>query len=36
MSLVRRLGEAARRAAQSLTWERIVGDFEGVLLDVAR
>jgi glycosyltransferase involved in cell wall biosynthesis len=36
MSLVRRLGEAARRAAQSLTWERIVGDFEGVLQDVAR
>jgi len=36
VSLVRRLGEAARRAAQSLTWERIVGDFEGVLLDVAR
>jgi len=36
MSLVRRLGEAARRAAQSLTWERIVGDFELVLADVAR
>lgn len=36
MSLVRRLGEAARRAAQSLTWDRIVGDFEGALLDVAR
>ena len=36
MSLVRRLGEAARRAAQPLTWERIAGDFEGVLLDVAR
>jgi glycosyltransferase involved in cell wall biosynthesis len=36
MGLVRRLGEAARRAAQSLTWERIVGDFEEVLLDVAR
>jgi glycosyltransferase involved in cell wall biosynthesis len=36
MSLVRRLGEAAHRAAQSLTWERIVGDFEGVLQDVAR
>ena len=36
ISLVRRLGEAARRAAQSLTWERIVGDFELVLADVAR
>ena len=36
MSLVRRLGEAARSAAQSLTWERIVGDFEHVLADVAR
>ena len=36
MSLVRRLGEAARRAAQPLTWDRIVGDFEAVLLDVAR
>ena len=31
----RRLGRAARRAAESLTWERIVRDFEAVLEDVA-
>lgn len=31
----RRLGSAARAVAESLTWERIVGDFEKVLLDVA-
>lgn len=36
MDLVRTLGAAARRNAESLTWERIVGDFEGVLADVAR
>lgn len=29
------LGRAARQAAEHLTWERIVGDFEAVLLDVA-
>jgi glycosyltransferase involved in cell wall biosynthesis len=33
--LARRLGTAARAAAESLTWERIVGDFEKVLVDVA-
>ena len=35
MQLVRTLGAAACAAAQCLTWERIVGDFEGVLTDVA-
>lgn len=35
LSLARRLGTAARAAAESLTWQRIVGDFEKVLLDVA-
>jgi len=34
-SLARALGSAARASAEHLTWERIVGDFEGVLLDVA-
>jgi glycosyltransferase involved in cell wall biosynthesis len=34
-ALARRLGRAARSAAESLTWERIVGDFEKALLDVA-
>jgi glycosyltransferase involved in cell wall biosynthesis len=29
------LGAAARKRAESLTWERIVQDFEAVLLDVA-
>ena len=33
--LARRLGAAARAAAESLTWQHIVGDFEKVLLDVA-
>jgi glycosyltransferase involved in cell wall biosynthesis len=33
--LARRLGAAARAAAESLTWERIAQDFEKVLLDVA-
>jgi glycosyltransferase involved in cell wall biosynthesis len=32
--LSRRLGAQAREAAESLTWERIVGDFEGALLRV--
>ena len=36
MRLARTLGTAARRTAEALTWERIVGDFEGVLADVAR
>jgi glycosyltransferase involved in cell wall biosynthesis len=35
LPLARRLGLAARAEAESLTWERIVGDFEGELLDVA-
>jgi glycosyltransferase involved in cell wall biosynthesis len=35
MALARSLGRAARSAARSLTWERIVGDFEQVLADVA-
>jgi glycosyltransferase involved in cell wall biosynthesis len=35
-SLARRLGAAARAAAERLTWEKIVGDFEAVLADVAR
>jgi glycosyltransferase involved in cell wall biosynthesis len=35
MQLVRTLGAAACAVAQCLTWERIVGDFEGVLADVA-
>jgi glycosyltransferase involved in cell wall biosynthesis len=33
--LARQLGAAARAAAESLTWDRIAGDFEKVLLDVA-
>ena len=33
--LARRLGAAARVAAEQLTWERIVVDFERVLADVA-
>jgi glycosyltransferase involved in cell wall biosynthesis len=33
--LARGLGLAARARAEHLTWERIVGDFEAVLLDVA-
>ncbi len=33
--LARDLGRAARAAAESLTWERIVGDFEAALGDVA-
>ncbi|HWA39219.1 MAG TPA: glycosyltransferase, partial [Burkholderiales bacterium] len=32
--LARRLGTQARAAAESLTWERIVGDFEKALLRV--
>lgn len=35
LPLARRLGAAARAAAESLTWQRIVRDFEEVLLDVA-
>lgn len=34
-SLARSLGSAARIRAEKLTWERIVEDFEGVLLDAA-
>jgi glycosyltransferase involved in cell wall biosynthesis len=33
--LARRLGAAAREATQNLPWERIVGDFEEALRDVA-
>ena len=33
--LARRLGRAARTAAETRTWERIVQDFEAVLLDLA-
>jgi len=33
--LAPRLGEAARAAAEGCTWQRIVADFEAVLLDVA-
>lgn len=35
LPFARDLGRAARAAAESLTWERIVGDFEAALLDVA-
>ena len=35
MPLARRLGTAARCAAEPLTWDRIVADFEQVLADVA-
>ena len=34
-ALARSLGRAARQAAEHLTWERVVCDFEAVLLDVA-
>ena len=34
-ALMRALGTAAREKAQDLTWERIVGDFEEALADVA-
>jgi glycosyltransferase involved in cell wall biosynthesis len=34
-ALARAYGEAARKDAGSLTWERVVADFEAVLLDVA-
>jgi glycosyltransferase involved in cell wall biosynthesis len=33
--LARILGRAARKTAEHLTWERIVADFEAVLVDVA-
>ena len=35
LPLARRLGAAARAAAESLTWDRIASDFESVLSDVA-
>jgi glycosyltransferase involved in cell wall biosynthesis len=35
LGFARSLGAAAHAAAQSLTWERIVADFEQVLVDVA-
>jgi len=34
-ALAPRLGAAARAAAESLTWDRIAGDFEKALVDVA-
>jgi glycosyltransferase involved in cell wall biosynthesis len=34
-ALAKRLGAAARAAAERLTWERIVADFEAVLADAA-
>ena len=34
-ALARALGREARKQSESLTWERIVADFEAVLLDVA-
>ena len=35
LPLARRLGRAARAAGQDLTWDRVAGDFERVLKDVA-
>ena len=35
LPLARRLARAARATAQEITWERIVADFEKVLIDVA-
>jgi glycosyltransferase involved in cell wall biosynthesis len=35
LPLARSLGRAARAAAEIVTWERIVEDFEAVLIDVA-
>ena len=35
LPLARELGRAARTAAEPITWDRIAGDFEAVLLDVA-
>jgi glycosyltransferase involved in cell wall biosynthesis len=35
LPMARRLGAAARKAAEPITWDRIAGDFEAVLLDVA-
>ena len=35
LPLARRLGGAARSAAEPVTWDRITGDFEAVLLEVA-
>jgi glycosyltransferase involved in cell wall biosynthesis len=35
LPMVRRLGRSARAAAEPITWDRIAGDFEAVLLDVA-
>lgn len=34
-ALARTLGRAARTAAETLTWDRVVRDFEAVLVDVA-
>src|SRR4029077_16513467 len=35
LPLAKKLGAAARKAAEPVTWDRIAGDFEAVLLDVA-
>src|SRR5262245_14824879 len=35
LPMARSLGAAARKAAEPITWDRIAGDFEAVLLDVA-
>jgi len=35
LPFARRLGAAARAAAEPITWDRVAGDFESVLLDVA-
>ena len=36
LEMARALGAAARRAAEPITWDRIAGDFEAVLLEVSR
>jgi len=36
LGMARRLGAAARAAAAPITWDRIAGDFEAVLLELSR
>jgi len=36
LPMARRLGAAAHSAAEPITWDRIAGDFEAVLLEVAK
>jgi glycosyltransferase involved in cell wall biosynthesis len=36
LGMARRLGAAARTAAAPITWDRIAGDFEAVLLELSR